>query len=444
MRYLLIFLLSTFFLASCSREDTVGETLVEPIDVPPVEIEVGDINGIVKDNNGQLLSSATVKLYNETELVSETSTNSFGEFYFVDVFQHDEYKLMVVKDSYFASIAFVSDEHFNNEEVEIDLFFGISQFPFIQPTDLLDPNYILLYGTISDADQEPVETNLFIINSEGSYLYQTKVNNGDYAVLVPKNQEIAFFIYPNDPGMCTLFPEEIRLGPFEENTERNFQSEESTSSTFVEGFVSVCDSTALANGTLEYWSFVDGENVQVDIVDGQFSFEYEDCDFDHIQFNIIDDFGEVIYFGFIEDVQFFLEINIDCDLSCDFGEATLTVIESQAEFNFGAIAFANEFSTSMQIVLIGQDLSEIGFLSFVDNNSNTSTLELINFIFQIENQLYSAETDESVEIEYSIEMDSMNPFKQNLSASFEITLVDISGFSTLDVVVEIESPIFMN
>ena len=88
MRHLLIFILClSFFLGSCSREDIVDNSIPDEIIIPPSEeVEVGDINGIVKGNNGELLTAATVKLYNETELIAETTTNTFGEFDFVDVF----------------------------------------------------------------------------------------------------------------------------------------------------------------------------------------------------------------------------------------------------------------------------------------------------------------------------------------------------------------------
>ena len=271
MRHLLIYIIGlSFFLGSCSREDMVDNSIPDEITIPPSkEVEVGDINGIVKGNNGELLSSAIVKLYNETELIAETNTNSFGEFDFIDVLEEDVYKIFVLKDSYYASIAFISEDHFDNEDVEIDLFLGTSVSPTGQPIDLLDPNYIILYGEITNVEGNPVNSNIFIITEDGNFFYQSAIKNGNYAALIPKNMEVLLQIYQTSG--CPLFDEINLLGPYDSNTEINFQSEESMSNESVSGIVTVCDSTVLESGTLEFWSN-DGNVIQVEIENGQFDF----------------------------------------------------------------------------------------------------------------------------------------------------------------------------
>ena len=211
MRHLLIYIIGlSFFLGSCSREDMVDNSIPDEITIPPSkEVEVGDINGIVKGNNGELLSSAIVKLYNETELIAETNTNSFGEFDFIDVLEEDVYKIFVLKDSYYASIAFISEDHFDNEDVEIDLFLGTSVSPTGQPIDLLDPNYIILYGEITNVEGNPVNSNIFIITEDGNFFYQSAIKNGNYAALIPKNMEVLLQIYQTSG--CPLFDEIICL-----------------------------------------------------------------------------------------------------------------------------------------------------------------------------------------------------------------------------------------
>ncbi len=442
MRHLLIYIIGlSFFLGSCSREDMVDNSIPDEITIPPSkEVEVGDINGIVKGNNGELLSSAIVKLYNETELIAETNTNSFGEFDFIDVLEEDVYKIFVLKDSYYASIAFISEDHFDNEDVEIDLFLGTSVSPTGQPIDLLDPNYIILYGEITNVEGNPVNSNIFIITEDGNFFYQSAIKNGNYAALIPKNMEVLLQIYQTSG--CPLFDEINLLGPYDSNTEINFQSEESMSNESVSGIVTVCDSTVLESGTLEFWSN-DGNVIQVEIENGQFDFDFEGCDFEYINFQIYDEFNYLVYAGVFDGSDIFYQINLECNnILFETGTAELTYNNGQSVLALDVLAIKQSYSGQVLIFPISQEFdSNIFSLSFFDENSNSSIIE--DLTVGINGVLYSLDPGIPAFVTYSIEENGSSSFFGEMNASLSATITDITGLSSLEVSMEINSPIII-
>ena len=88
MRFGFIFLLILILgLASCSREDMVGEW-DEEIEIPPSELlDISDINGIIRSIDGEIISNADIKLVSDNEIIAETTSDQNGEFIFYDLIE---------------------------------------------------------------------------------------------------------------------------------------------------------------------------------------------------------------------------------------------------------------------------------------------------------------------------------------------------------------------
>lgn len=374
-KFLFYILLLSVVFAACSREDFVGEMETEEIIPPSEELIVGDINGIIKGQNGELLESALVQLYNETELIDETTTDASGAFKFIDVFEDDNYKLFVKKEAFSVAVSVVNDNHFDNQEIEIDLFEELFTSPFGSPVSPLDPNYVILYGEFEDSQGNAVNAEMALISNHIFFSLST-IRNGQYSTFIPKNESVELFI--NQMGQCQLFPEPILIQPLTSNTQQDFKSVVDNSEQNYRGSIIDCDSS-LINGYMEI--LVNDEFQYQDIVDGQFEFEVSNCNTEFIWYSIFDDFDDQLHYGYFEPNLTFHEIQIECNPTVELGtEVEIEFNEETVEVTALALQFG--LSNEIQVILQSNDLSII--FSFLTENNNTTLVNNLEVYYESE------------------------------------------------------------
>ena len=414
MRHYLIYILCcSLFLGSCSREDMEGMSVTEEM-IPPSElVEVGEINGIVRGNDDELLGEALVQLYNEEELIKETTTNSEGEFVFVDVLLEDTYKVFVQKDSYNASISLILEDHFNDLAVEVSLLENIVTSPFGQPESPLDSNFVLFYGEIKDANEDLVSTEIAFVTSFGQYFLQNRVIDGRYAVLLPIGEPINVFIF--DLAACPLFPEPISIEPLFTDTNRDFISDVNVETQFLTGQVRDCIDEPLESGTIQFYSGNNDALDLVEIINGEYTLTVEGCVDEVLLYEVYDEFGENISIGvlviFDDQIQ---DIIVPCNIEFPDQGYIFLDINNMDSLALPAFGFYQDFNGSIDVITFFEE-DVLVHINFWDTGTSTAFVEKL--CITIDDRIYYP--TESLELTYSITTpDPSFPFAQKLEGEF--------------------------
>ena len=259
---------------SCSREDFVGEVDEEIIIPPSEEVEVGEINIKVSDTNGDPLSSADISLYSGDSLVINTNTDENGTFLFRDLFTLESYLLVTEKDDYHTNYTVISQNHFEDAQLEIELLDTDAFGGPINELDPLDEDVIVISGTLVDEDGLPTEA--FISYSWGAHfdIYFSFSFSGQFSILAPRSEEIRFQVIPQ----CATGPfEEFLLGPFAESTDVGELMLDSPAIDLVSAEVFDC-SGLVDFGTVVIRDIFTGVVVDsIPIIDGTFEMEFDPC-----------------------------------------------------------------------------------------------------------------------------------------------------------------------
>ena len=307
-------------LTNCSREEFMSETEVEIEVPPPVEIEVAELNGVVKDNFGQLIPSATVELFLESEIVATTTTNTDGSFIFYDVFVEEGYRIFAEKDDFHGAVTTVEEDHFMSDGVELSLLpietaIGNSDVFHLDNAD----NLALVSGRILNEEGEGVNGFLIHIyhNISQPTVNATLVIDGYFEILVLKGQE---FQWNGDLQSCgdsfevlaqldNIFFEDTDLG--------NIIISQESSSIVVSGQIFDCDNELFYDDVLiEVWSY--GSMYTFEVTGPDYEINVPNCfGFGQFDFQI---YTESNPFGGIETTVFYNQgqDNIQFDFSvCD-------------------------------------------------------------------------------------------------------------------------------
>ena len=106
------------------------------------------------------------------------------------------------------------------------------------------------------------------------------------------------------------------------------------------------------------------------------------------------------------------------------------------------LAIKQSYSGQVLIFPISQEFdSNIFSLSFFDENSNSSIIE--DLTVGINGVLYSLDPGIPAFVTYSIEENGSSSFFGEMNASLSATITDITGLSSLEVSMEINSPIII-
>lgn len=288
MRFLILFCLSLLLLFnSCSREDFTGEWEDEIIIPPSEEIIVDDINGVVRDLQGELLSFVEVELYSEHELISEKETDSQGTFTFYDIIPGKEYVIRLSKEGFLSNFYPLTEDNIRSNEFDIALLTSDDNELSSNPLSPTDPSVIFLTGRLIDELGNEQETRVSYSWTGSSDSYITYTSNGLFSIPVPKAREV-FAIYEN---ACNISDElDIDEGPFDDD--HNFGNIELDIEVGVfelSGFVVDCFGEAIEYGLLNIY-VDDGIGTlieEVEIDDGFFETELSDCFDDEFIFEVI-------------------------------------------------------------------------------------------------------------------------------------------------------------
>lgn len=367
----IFYLLVLAMIVSCSREDEITPLEPEIITDPPVELEVGDINGIVKDINGDLLPDAKVQLFSEVELIAEITTNDDGSFNFRDVFIGLEYTILVEKESFHESIVLVIDDHFDNSNIEINLL-DVVNFPFVtNDANPLDSNFVLVTGNVETSSGEPVEALIKAFDLVTSECYNVAFSLfGEFQMFLPRDIEVALMVQPLN---CTVLTELV-ITDFNTSEEvvptLIFDAEEESAE--VSGKVLDCNS----GNNIEGYLMVQGgisPPFRVDIVNGNYEFEVSGCALNFIYIEVFSFQDELLHTEYIQPENQLIELDIlVCEFgNFDFGDLSLIINDVDSlNFNVAAIQIYDDM-----YIIFGQEMTNVGIQIRGQPNTEVEDIE---------------------------------------------------------------------
>ena len=323
-------------LTNCSREELMSDTEVEIEVPPPVEIEVAELNGVVKDNFGQLIPSATVELFLESEIVATTTTNTDGSFIFYDVFVEDGYRIFAEKDDFHGAVTTVEEDHFMSDDVELSLLpietaIGNSEDFGLENAE----NLVLISGRIVNEEGEGVNGFLmhFYENFTQPTFNATLVIDGYFEIFVLRGQE---FQWSGDLQSCgDLFEVFTAIeNVFFEDTELGIITiSQESSSILVSGQIFDCDNELyFGDAIIEVWS--DGILHTFEVTGPDYEINVPNCfNFGQLDFRF---YTESNPFGGIETTVYYNQGQDN--IQFDFSACNL----SNTEFGYGNIFFGTD------------------------------------------------------------------------------------------------------
>ena len=358
--FLLFGLIVILLLSSCRKDEDFLEDPV--IEIPDTEeVGFGELQGVVYDENNNILAGALVQLHHYDMLVAETSSDNQGAFTINDFAAIDEYTLSVTKDEYVSYVNNISEEQLDGEQVEINLVSSsfITASGTIGMIDPQDSTLISISGRIINNQGIGVSQTIALVFTEDFYFGNITITDfdGSFSILVPKNQNIVMSIFSN--CIFTLEPD-VELGSFDADQDIGDIVFDSGQAFELFGSVIDCSGDLIEEGSvnISYFGMNGIIDESVEVSNGLYSWTTSDCISSGVNISYIDESGQVRFESWLQGL-----------------------FEEQTEFN---------------IPVCDTIISGVGVLSFVADSSVYVINDLIGINSGVGILVYNTQTTEPV------------------------------------------------
>jgi len=318
---------------ACSREDFTGDWQ-EEVEIPPSEIvELDELNGIVRDTDGNPVENALLELFLDNTFVRQVNTDQNGVFSLPDLIEAENYAIRIIKEDHISGFIFLDENRRFDQDIAITLTPNAGSQFSDNPLNPVDDDVVFVGASIEFESSASSDESLYYSWTGNNDLYLAHSVDGYYSMILPDSEQALVYFESSCSSMeqvtelSQIFNKHTDLGDIFIVDEQDFET--------ISGFVFDCFGEPVDNSELlVYYNAVDSSSVlEIDIVDGIFEAEVPSCGSPSLSFELIDSgslssiqvFGSPIPFAF----EFYIQEV--CDSTAISSPGTLTIQTSQGD-----------------------------------------------------------------------------------------------------------------
>lgn len=334
MRHYVIYLMSfLILLVACSREDFTGEWQ-EEVEIPSSEnVEVDELNGIVRDTEGHPIENALLELFSDNSFVRQVNTNQNGEFSLPDLVEAENYAIRIIKEDHISGFIFLDENRRFDQDIEITLTADSGSQFSDNPLNPIEEDVVFVGARIEFEASSSSDPSIFYSWTGTNELYLAHSVDGYYSMILPDSEQAHVYFESACSGMEQItelsktFYTHTDLGDIIVDNFQDFET--------ITGFVFNCFGEPVNDSEiLIYYNAMDTNSVlEIDIVDGIFEAQVPDCGSLSLSFELFDSgsFSSIQVFGSPIPNAFEFYIQEVCDSTAITSPGSLTIQTSLGE-----------------------------------------------------------------------------------------------------------------